>query len=852
MRSKFRNKSVTWKLVVAMLLLTGIVMLVLLIGFGGQMVKLMMRQDQTYTNIFSNAKELDREALLGQAEDALQAIVIVQAEATDERFKDIRETLEVVAEDAGSILADPDSYADSKNTVKELGEGEDGDYTTGYLVAGGGELSKEQKEELSYLSALDDIFKSARRYNEELAQVYYAAADGLYIKYTDRGTYDEDYDAREREWYQRAVESPGEVIWIETYVDYAGRLCITAAKAVKDASGQVAGVAGVDVEFSDLAEQIVADGLGDTGNSILLGDTYNLIAAKNMLDEDFDPSFEAHFDEPDTVKENLTDGDSSAFFAYMDGQCYYIASQKLTENSWIFCTAVKEEQILSSIEQLEAVTQNVVETEWKSILRMIDSFIRWDVIAVILLAALSVFAAYKVSRAVTLPIRRMSAIVSGIGAGDFDKKIPVESRDEVGAMARAFNRMQDNLKNFIESFRKVISENERIGSELGVATQIQADMLPRIFPPFPDKEEVDIYGTMNPAKEVGGDFYDFFLTDDNHLAFVIADVSGKGVPAALFMVISKTLIKNRATQGGTPAEILADVNDQLCEGNEADMFVTAWLGILDLQTGQIVAANAGHEYPAIRAADGTFTLMKEPHGLMLAAMEGVRYKNYDIQLEPGGGFFVYTDGVPEATDAQNRLYGTDRMLEALNLHKGASPITFMRDVRESTQAFVKTAPQFDDMTMVGLVWKGTEDHKVSKLILDANLEELPKLESFLEERLEAHGCPMDVQMQIQVAAEEIFVNIAHYAYPDSEGEAAVTLDFEGGNPETMVLTFLDEGVEFDPLKKEDPDVTLSAEERQIGGLGIFMVKKSMDEITYRYEDKKNILTIRKRLESKKK
>ena len=213
---------------------------------------------------------------------------------------------------------------------------------------------------------------------------------------------------------------------------------------------------------------------------------------------------------------------------------------------------------------------------------------------------------------------------------------------------------------------------------------------------------------MTPAKEVGGDFYDFFLIDENHLALVIADVSGKGVPAALFMVISKTLIKNRAMQGGSPAQILADVNDQLCEGNESDMFVTCWLGIFDLSTGVLTAASAGHEFPAVCGADRKFELLKDKHGFVLAGMEGARYRDYEIQLERGGSIFVYTDGVPEATDAADEMFGTDRMLEALNRSPEKDPKVFIREVDAAVKEFTGEAPQFDDMTMVALTWREKE------------------------------------------------------------------------------------------------------------------------------------------------
>ena len=219
---------------------------------------------------------------------------------------------------------------------------------------------------------------------------------------------------------------------------------------------------------------------------------------------------------------------------------------------------------------------------------------------------------------------------------------------------------------------------------------------------------------MTPAKEVGGDFYDFFLIDNDHLALVIADVSGKGVPAALFMVISKTLIKNRTMQGGTPAQILEDVNNLLCEGNDADMFVTCWLGICDLTTGVITAANAGHEFPAVCGSDRQFALLKDRHGFVLAGMEGARYRDYEIQLERGGSIFVYTDGVPEATNADSAMFGTDRMLENLNRCANKKPDLFISQVSSAVNEFTGEESQFDDITMVGMTWYGKDSGKTEQ------------------------------------------------------------------------------------------------------------------------------------------
>ena len=250
------------------------------------------------------------------------------------------------------------------------------------------------------------------------------------------------------------------------------------------------------------------------------------------------------------------------------------------------------------------------------------------------------------------------------------------------------------------------SARQRIETELNVAIQIQADMLPRIFPAFPERREFDIYASMMPAKEVGGDFYDFFLVDDDHLALVIADVSGKGVPAALFMVIAKTLLKNAVQMGLSPKAALEKVNNQLCENNEAEMFVTVWLGVYEIPTGKLTAASAGHEYPAFRRADGQFELFKDRHGFVLAGMEDARYQEYELEIGVGDTLFVYTDGVTEATNGANDLYGTHRMLAALNRNRGLAPEKLLNQVKADIDRFVGAAPQFDDITMLSLQRKG--------------------------------------------------------------------------------------------------------------------------------------------------
>ena len=274
--------------------------------------------------------------------------------------------------------------------------------------------------------------------------------------------------------------------------------------------------------------------------------------------------------------------------------------------------------------------------------------------------------------------------------------------DEIRSLADALEEMALDMQNYMSRLQTETKEKERIASELGLAREIQESALPSVFPPFPEREEIELYATMDPAKEVGGDFYDYFFVDPDHMAIVMADVSGKGVPAALFMMISKALLKNRTLDGESPKEVLRSVNNQLCENNKAEMFVTVWLGILELSTGKLVATNAGHEYPTICCAGGEFELVKDKHGLVLAGMEGVRYREYELQLNAGDTLYLYTDGVPEATNGDNELYGTDRMLQALNRNPEAEPEELLENVASDIDRFMGDAPQFDDITMLGL------------------------------------------------------------------------------------------------------------------------------------------------------
>ncbi len=284
--------------------------------------------------------------------------------------------------------------------------------------------------------------------------------------------------------------------------------------------------------------------------------------------------------------------------------------------------------------------------------------------------------------------------------------LDIHSGDEIENLGNMMAIMERELSEYEKNLTKITAEKERISTELYLATQIQQSMIPHVFPPFPGKDEFDIYASMEAAREVGGDFYDYFLTDEDHLCIVMADVSGKGIPAALFMMVSKVIIQSCAMLGKSAGETLTRTNEAICSKNQTEMFVTVWLGILEISTGILTAANAGHEYPVIKRAGGQYELYKDKHGLVIGGIENLNYSEYIVQLKKGDRFFLYTDGVPEAADKDNKMFGVERMLEALNNSLGYNLQDTLASVRRAVSAFVKDAEQFDDLTMLCLEYRG--------------------------------------------------------------------------------------------------------------------------------------------------
>ena len=352
-----------------------------------------------------------------------------------------------------------------------------------------------------------------------------------------------------------------------------------------------------------------------------------------------------------------------------------------------------------------------VQRQMDKMIEVRNSYVRKVLLAMAITALLIIIGlSLKLTRSLLRPIHVITAEATRFAAENVrtGEKLTntIKNTDEIGQLADAIDRMELQVHDYVSHLTRVTAEKERISTELSLAARIQMDMIPSVFPAFPDRKDFDIYASVEPAREIGGDFYNFFLIDETHLCAIIADVSGKGVPAALFMMASTIVLVDNARMGKSPAEILKSANEAICATNREEMFVTVWLGILDLETGKLTTANAGHEYPYLKQPGGAYKMVSDPHSFVVGGLEGIVYRNYEIMMEPGARLFVYTDGVVEATDKDEVLFGTERLLNALNKEPDAEPEKLLANVKESVDRFVADAEQFDDMTMLCLEYNG--------------------------------------------------------------------------------------------------------------------------------------------------
>jgi sigma-B regulation protein RsbU (phosphoserine phosphatase) len=457
-------------------------------------------------------------------------------------------------------------------------------------------------------------------------------------------------------------------------------------------------------------------------------------------------------------------------------------------------------------------------------------------------SAIAVFGARTISR----PITHLTDMTRRIAGGDFTRRIDIPARNEIGILAASFNEMSRRLDDSIEHLKETTAAKERMESELKIAHEIQMSMVPKMFPPFPDRPEFDIFAALVPAKEVGGDLYDFFFIDGDRLFFAIGDVSGKGVPAALFMAVTKTLLRATAGKAATPGETLRRLNEELYRDNDSCMFVTLFCGILDVRTGEIEYSNGGHE-PPYHLSDRGVRPLENTGGGALGIAESVAYRSERLRLGSGESLFLYTDGVTEAMDATSELFSDRRLEQSLERARVSGPRHLVRLVVDEVNAFAAGVPQADDVTGLVLRYVGTGRKADGvEITLRNDLSELDRVSRGLDEFGAHQRLEPQVVRDLNLALEEILANIISYGYADDrEHQIRVRLAVQRGEVEVDVE---DDGRPFNPLDAPAPDTAGPVSERPVGGLGIHLVRNLMDGLEYERRGDRNRLVMRKRTE----
>ena len=520
-------------------------------------------------------------------------------------------------------------------------------------------------------------------------------------------------DPTVRPWYVSAVEA-GEFCFtlaVHSYylehpeVEYGFPIYV---------NGELVAVLQGSTMLSVIQNFISDVGVGENGFSIMVSDEGQLVYSPresgelemvNDMSTDIRNTGNAALA---ALIQDALDQESGLGMVEIDGESYYAAFARMSSLGWTLITFVPESELEKPTNTLLAEVDRISAYANEQSSRSFRRSALLIMIVVILLIANAFVAALSFSDKITNPIHVMTQRIEDVTGERFVFKMDDVYRtgDEIEILANTFGKLSDQMEEYLRHILAMTAEKERVGTELALATRIQADMLPNKFPAFPDRQEFHVFASMTPAKEVGGDFYDFFFVDDDRLALVIADVSGKGIPAAMFMMMAKNMIQNQAMAGHSPQKVLGTVNQLICENNKEEMFVTVWFGILDLASGILTAANAGHEYPIVKTPDGSFEVFKDKHGFVLGTMEGIKYKEYEMHLEPGAKLFVYTDGLSEAQNSDEELFGRNRIVQALNSAMDEPPEGLLRAVDEAVGEFVGDAEQFDDLTMLCVEYRG--------------------------------------------------------------------------------------------------------------------------------------------------
>lgn len=683
-------------------------------------------QAKNLHNLVTETNGKQKESISAISEMTMDSVVtntlandtLMKATIADTIFTDVENNVRIMADYAQVLFDEPESV--SPESAARPDPSMDGTVSVQLMADEGVDFSDpDLSARLGVIANMSGMLETVYNHSS-LDSCFIGIPDGVFLIADDRAgdKFNEDGSLKtipvtQRPWYTGAAAKK-DLYFTDVETDaFNGQIGIVCALPVYH-DGKLAAVVGADLFLDSLQEAVDASDqyggfiyiINEQGHVIFSPKKEGLFQVR-LSSESEDLRVSGGDDLAAFVRDSMKES-TPVRLVEADGVQYYMSGVPLSSIGWTIISVVSKEEADKPTVMMEEQYDSILGEAVASYSEEISQAKRMILILLFVVVILSISSALVLSKRIVKPLNTMTRTMETLSVTreQFRMEDTYRTGDEIEVLAEKFASLSARTIHYVGQVKKVTAEKERIKSELGMATAIQVSQLPHLFPAFPDRKEFDIYASMTPAKEVGGDFYDFFLVDDDHIGLVMADVSGKGVPAALFMMVSKILIRNRVQNGEGPGEALRNVNNQLMEGNEVEFFVTVWLAVVEISTGRGVVVNAGHEHPVLRRSDGKFELIKYRHSLAVAAMENVRFKEREFQLYPGDTVFVYTDGVAEASNSKNELYGTDRMLSILNQNLDADPEEVLRGVMRGISDFVDGAEQFDDITMLCFRYNG--------------------------------------------------------------------------------------------------------------------------------------------------
>lgn len=663
---------------------------------------------------------------------------------------------------------------------------------------------------------------------------YYYEQEGLYyspysyredgeIKSKQLGS--SDYDYHNMDWYliPHELKSP---YWSEAYYDEGGGNIImtTYSYPIYDEDGNIIAIFTADLSLEWFAELVNSIKPYPNAYNLMIGRSGTYLVHDNsdyILNETMFGMAQSHGDRQMVeTASRMVNGEQGMGEFERQGQKFYLLYAPIKATGWSVAVACLHSDIFAGV---DSVRRN----------SYIAGFVCLLLVAVI---------CFMTIRRMTRPLIKIAGAATEIANGNLLVELPkVSGHDEMCTLHGSFANMQQSLLKYVDELQITAASKERIESELRIARSIQMGMVPKVFPPFPEREDIDLYSKLLPAREVGGDLYDFFIENEK-LHFIVGDVSGKGVPASLVMAVTCRLFRTIAYNVDTPEGIVSTLNDALSESNESNMFCTAFVGILDLKSGELRYCNAGHNPPILLHADGRVLPMKVMSNIAMGVWSGFEYVGEACNVDSGSSLFIYTDGVTEAENADKELYSEQRLISVLEGQVSNTPRQIVDNLLKDIEQHAQGAEQNDDITMLCFSVGGLRDRDCCRqLELCNRIEEIGRMSEFIDQLAKEYSLSMEDAFNIRLAIEEAVTNVIMYAFPeDEEHTFMLTARYAEGS---LIFNIIDSGKEFDPTLQPDADVTLSLEERPIGGLGIFLIRSIMQKVEYHRIDGKNILTM---------